>query len=580
MLLKSLVQFASLVSIGQGVKVNPLPKPRSIQWGSSGVKTLSENLVYDGPDNKIVKEAYKRAIENIISLEWIPVAVEHEFIPVVQFEQVVEFGLSGQELDTVKVEVADLEADLQHGVDESYTLQVAADSSEIEIIAETVWGVLHAFNTLRQIVIFDETTGKFIIEEPVVIEDAPLYPHRGIMVDTGRHFYPVSTIMKHIDALEMSKMNIFHWHFEDATSWPLYIPSFPNMTKDAYSRKEIYSTQDVKTIVEYAKARGVRVIPEIDIPGHSFSGWKQTDPEVMACATSEYSNNINSYQLDILYPGTYDVLETVYNDLSEIFPDNFFHMGNDELETTCFDYSKHIQEWLAEDPIRTHNDVLEYWVDHALPIMNQIPDRRLIMWEDAVLSDKISAKNIPKNVIMQSWNNGTKFIQELVHQGYDVIVSSADFYYLDCGFSGYVSDDPRYDEQEPTVIPSFNYEGSAGSWCGPYKSWQRMYTFDFDQGLTEEEKKKILGAEAAMWSEQADETVSESKIWPRTAALAELVWSGNRDENGNKRAGDLTQRIMNFREFMVANGISAAPLMPKYCIQHPHACDYHVYTGL
>jgi hexosaminidase len=126
-----------------------------------------------------------------------------------------------------------------------------------------------------------------------------------------------------------------------------------------------------------------------------------------------------------------------------------------------------------------------------------------------------------------------------------------------------------------TTILNFNYGGGGGSWCAPYKTWQRIYDYDFTKGLTAEEAKHIIGAAAPLWSEQVDDTVISSKMWPRAAALAELVWSGNKDADGKKRTTELTQRILNFREYLVANGVGASPLMPKYCLQHPHACDFY-----
>jgi len=121
---------------------------------------------------------------------------------------------------------------------------------------------------------------------------------------------------------------------------------------------------------------------------------------------------------------------------------------------------------------------------------------------------------------------------------------------------------------------SFNYGGPGGSWCAPYKTWQRIYSFDIAANLTAEEASRVIGATAPLWGEQIDDTVVTSKVWPRAAALAELLWSGNRDPaTGLRRTTQLTQRIANFREYLVALGIEAAPIFPKYCLQHPHACD-------
>jgi hypothetical protein len=115
--------------------------------------------------------------------------------------------------------------------------------------------------------------------------------------------------------------------------------------------------------------------------------------------------------------------------------------------------------------------------------------------------------------------------------------------------------------------------------CAPYKTWQRIYDYDFTTNLTTTEASRVLGVTAPLWSEQSDDTTISSKMWPRAAALAELSWSGNKGANGKSRVTQLTQRILNFREYLVANGVAAAPLMPKYCLQHPHACDLYYDQG-
>jgi hexosaminidase len=368
----------------------------------------------------------------------------------------------------------------------------------------------------------------------------------------------------------------------------MQMESYPEMTKDAYSPDETYSHADLRGVIAYAKARGVRVIPEVDMPGHASSGWKQVDPKMVACANPWWSNGVwplhtavkpNPGQLDIIYNKTYEVVETVYNEHSTVFTDHFFHVGADELQTGCFNFSAPIRSWLAANTSRTYDDLAQYWIDHAVPIFTQIPNRTLIMWEDIYLNTP-HAHTVPKNIIMQSWNNGLSNIKNLTRDGYDVIVSSVDLLYLDCGNGGWVTNDPRYDvltnpNADNTSIKSFNYGGDGRSWCAPYKTWQRIYDYDFTKGLTAKEKKHGIGAVAPLWSEQVDDTVVSAKMWPRAAALAELVWSGNRDSKGNKRTTELTQRILNFREYLVANGVQAAALVPKYCLLHPYACDLY-----
>ncbi|KAB8266264.1 glycoside hydrolase superfamily [Aspergillus pseudonomiae] len=581
------------VSSAVAVSVNPLPAPREISWGSSGPKSVAGELqlrIETDTQNGIVADAWSRAWETIVALRWVPAATE---APISSFEPfpTPTAGASrktkraSNALQYVDVHVDDTEADLQHGVDESYTLEVKEDSDSITVNAQTVWGALHAFTTLQQLVISDGHGG-LIIEEPVSIKDSPLYPYRGIMLDTGRNFITLPKIFEQLEGMALSKLNVLHWHIDDAQSWPIWVDAYPEMVKDAYSPHEIYSRNDVRNIVNYARARGIRVIPEIDMPSHSSSGWKQVDPEMVTCTDSWWSNDDwplhtavepNPGQLDIIYNKTYEVVGNVYKELSDIFPDHWFHVGGDEIQPNCFNFSTHVTNWFAEDPSRTYHDLAQYWIDHAVPIFqNYSKERRLVMWEDIVLSAE-NAHDVPKNIVMQSWNNGLEYISNLTARGYDVIVSSSDFMYLDCGHGGFVTNDPRYNvmSNPDANTPSFNYGGNGGSWCAPYKTWQRIYDYDFTLNLTETQAKHVIGATAPLWGEQVDDINVSSMFWPRAAALAELVWSGNRDADGKKRTTELTQRILNFREYLVANGVQAQALVPKYCLQHPHACDLY-----
>ncbi|KAG0054881.1 hypothetical protein BGZ83_010219 [Gryganskiella cystojenkinii] len=591
------------LTMTEAVKVNPLPAPVTIQWASSGPVKVDSHFRIVGPKHEVLSKAYARTASLIKEEKWTPRTWEQpigEFPPYPELHKRAEVDASNNNkatLKTVTVTVSDLKADLQHGVDESYTLDITA-AGQGTIKAKTAWGALHGLQTLNQIIINDGHDG-LLIEQPVHIEDAPKYIHRGVMYDTARNFYPLKSLYKQIDALSYSKMNVFHWHVTDSQSWPIEIKKHPQMTKDAYSGREIYSHKDIAALIKYGRERGVRVIPEIDMPGHSAAGWKQVDPKSVTCVDSWWDNDGWTHhsaveptpgQLDISYDGAYKLIKDVYDELSGVFTDNVFHVGFDELQTYCFNYSSSANEWFKQRPGATYFDFAQYYIDKALPIFQNKKNRRLMMWEDVVLSPDIAAKHIPKDVILQSWNNGVDNIKKLTSAGYDVVVSSADFVYLDCGHGGWVTNDIRYNVNSPPALPkaiqdafdnnpsaysptTVNYGGAGASWCAPYKTWQRMYDYDFTAGLTAAEAKHVIGGEAAIWSEQSDPTVVDSKVWPRTAAYAESLWSGNRNAEGYKRTTELSARIFEFRERLLERGINAAPLVPKYCLQHPHKCD-------
>ncbi|KAF9978758.1 hypothetical protein BGZ73_000405, partial [Actinomortierella ambigua] len=466
-------------------------------------------------------------------------------------EEEFEIATKHGSVNRVDVKIDDDHADLQHGVDESYKLKVSADGT-VNIHAKTVWGALHAFSTLEQIVISDNGKNLFV-EQPVSISDAPKYTHRGVMYDTARNFIPIKNLKKQIEALSFSKLNVFHWHITDSQSWPLEIKNkdYKAFTKGAYSNREIYTQEQVRDLVNFARAHGVRVIPEIDMPAHSNKGWASVDPKTITCGNSWWSNDDfskhsavqpNPGHLDIMYPGTYKILGKIFPEIAGLFKDDVFHVGFDELMPNCYNYSEPTREWFKKNPKATYNDLAQVWIDKTVGPIFKKSANRLMMWEDSVLQANMNAK-IPKD--------------------YKPAVPTAVQAALDANPSAY-------------SLSLTNYGGTANSWCAPYKTWQRIYSYDFTWGLSEKEAKKVIGGEAAMWAEQVDAANLDTKVWPRAAALAELLWSGNRDPKGNKRTTELTARIFEFRERLVDRGINASPLVPKFCIQNPHECDLYL----
>lgn len=581
-----LAYFAAIGAVA-AVSVNPMPAPRNISWSGNRVDVSLSMQLVQAEDNDIVLEAFQRVMSTVSDLRWTPKVVETPRSSYLPFptgtpKKRDSINATVDGILTTYVNITNYRAPLDLAVNESYTLNVGPDS--IQIGSETVWGSLHALTTLQQLIVYDADTDLFFVEKEVAIWDEPLFPHRGIMLDLARHFLTVKAVLEQIDILSLVKMNVLHWHITDLQLWPLQLAVYPQMTQDAYSAREVYSAEDIKHIVSYASARGVRVVPEIDMPSHTRAGWRRIDSKLVPCQDAWWGTDQKIQfpgevvalepppgQLDMLYPKTYEVVENIYNEVSELFPDLVFHVGADELVGGCYNYSSYVQEWFKQDSSRTYNDLVQYWVDKAVPMFLKRKDRRLTMWEDVIL-DAGGAHNVSTDVIMQLWNNGMDNVKILAAKGYDVIVSSGSHLYLDCGLGGWPSNDPRYVDNVENDV--FNSVG-GGSWCNPYKTWQRIYDYDITANLTDEEKKHVLGAEAPLFLEQVDSPILTQRIWPRTAALAEMTWSGNRDETGHLRTNYVTSRILNFREYLVALGYVVSPLMPQYCVKNPHACDYY-----
>ncbi len=594
-----LIYTTPTIANGQGILSDPLPIPKSIIWGDSGPLNIDIDKISllmncsDSENEDIIRKAFDRIIKTIGDEKWIPQTGpvynhndRYEFNQHQQGDQKLLYDLYNEygnendnELEFIKINISNDDVELQHGINESYTIKIEYNNPYIEISANTIWGILNSFSTFEQLIIYNEITTNFYIEQPVEIIDEPDFSYRGIMIDTARNFYSIDSLKRTINIMNLCKLNVLHLHLTDTQSWPIFINNYPAMINDAYSSDEIYSNDDIKNLVLYAKERGIRLIPELDTPGHSSSGWKQIDPDLITCSEAWWNDvavEPGPGQLEILNPNLYKILKIIYDELSSLFIDDFFHVGFDELNINCYKiYSNLTIDWFNENSSRTFNDLAQYWIDNSLPIFNNTKNRRLIMWEDSITNKDFSAINIPKDIILQSWSfSSLNNVKKLTSMGYDVIISSADFLYLDCGFSSFLTNDPRID-----VISDgsdeFNYgKGAGGSWCGPYKSWQRLYDFEFLSNLTDDEKDHVIGGSVALWSEQSDGNTIDTKLWPRVAAWAENIWSGNKDVNGKNRVTTMTQRILNFRERLIGKGIAAEALVPKYCMKNPHACDF------
>lgn len=271
--------------------------------------------------------------------------------------------------------------------------------------------------------------------------------------------------------------------------------------------------------------------------------------------------------LNPLNPKTYKVLKNVIRDVTTLFPESFYHSGVDEIAPGCWKADPVIKSFLSNGG--TLSEVLEIFVNTTFPYIRSL-NRTVVYWEDILLDDtvKVRPEFLPReHTILQTWNNGVNNTKRIVSSGYRVIVSSSEYYYLDCGHGDFLGNNSLYDEQA-----NGEYK-NGGSWCGPFKTWQTVYDYDITYGLSEEEAKLVLGGEVALWSEQADPTVLDARLWPRASAMAEALWSGNRDETGKKRYAEATDRMNEWRYRMLNRGIGAEPIQPLWCVRNPGMCN-------
>lgn len=396
------------------------PAPQKVSWyGTSAI--LSDRLHFNGIKNPQVKAATKRYSALIKHERWIPVQVASNNTTVTATDTKV----TGIDFD-----VSDNQAKLDIGIDESYNLVIPSKGGQATLKAQTWVGALRALETFSQLV--EANQNNELIIHTAYIEDAPTYGHRGILLDTSRQFYPVSSILKILDAQAYNKMNVFHWHATDSQSWPLYFESHPELSnKGAYSAKETYSRSDVKEIIAYAEGLGIRVILEIDMPAHTAS-IGESHPDLLICADqfwAAYAVEPPAGQLNPISPDAISLVKDLITEGTNTFPDTLFHSGGDEIDSACWELSPEINEYVKTKNFSSTKDVWFEFTNMIIDYVLKTTKKRPIIWEDPIKD----GGNYPNQTIVQVWLASPGDYTKL---GHDVIITSFDYFYLDCGHGG------------------------------------------------------------------------------------------------------------------------------------------------
>lgn len=408
-------------------------------------------------------------------------------------------------------------------MDESYSLTISK-SGECNIDAVSVWGAMYGMETFAQLCVRGSTAESVpvVLSEhiPVSVKDRPRFAHRGLMIDTSRHYLPLSTVRSLIDSLPTSKFNVLHWHIVDAQSFPLVLGSVPELAKGAYSPDLVYSMQNLQDMVQYARDRGVRLVIEVDVPGHAAS-WTKGYPQIMADCFVKYSYNINDFALNPTLDETYSVVGDVLKDIQDATGSKFLHIGGDEVVYGCWANDTGVTDWMSEHQMETFDDLLGYFVSRADQIIFDL-GATPIHWEEVFTA---GIRPDPRD-LFQVWTEQTK-VQAIVQANYSVIVSPSDVWYLNIASN----------------------------------DWMTMYTYEPTVNLTSAEAGYIVGGEVAMWGEHVDEVNIESIVYPRAAAVAERLWSPA-SVTDTEKAHD---RLLVHRCRLTQRGVRASPVEPGYC---------------
>ena len=365
------------------------------------------------------------------------------------------------------------------GEDESYSLEI--NSEHATLTSETVVGAMRGMETFSQLVAGDADGYYFPL---VSIQDKPRFPWRGLMIDVGRHFEPVDVILRNIDGMAAVKMNVFHWHLSEDQGFRIESKKYPKL-QGMGSGGLYYTQEQVREVVEYAADRGVRVVPEFDMPGHT-SSWMVGYPE-LASAPGPYELEMRwgvfDPTMDPTREETYEFLDGFIGEMAALFPDEYFHIGGDENNGQQWKQNPQIQAFMKEHGYRTTAELQTYFNQRVLKIVQKY-GKKMVGW------DEILTPDLPKDAIVQSWR-GYKSLDQAAREGYGAIWSTT--YYLDH--------------------------------MGPAEYHYLSDPLPADSKLTKEQASHVVGGEVCAWGEFLSPENIDSRIWPRTAAIAERFWS-------------------------------------------------------
>ena len=382
----------------------------------------------------------------------------------------------------------------------------------------------------------------------IAVEDNPRFAYRGMHLDVGRHFYDVEAIKRFIDLMAMHKYNTFHWHLTEDQGWRIEIKKYPKLTEVGGFRKEtlighysdqphrfdgrpyggFYTQEEVKEVIAYAQDRYITIIPEIELPGHAQAaiaaypqlGCKEDTLEVMTLwGVSENVYCPTEY--------TFNFLEDVIDEVAQLFPSEYFHIGGDECPKKQWEESAFCQQLMREQGLKDEFELQSYFirkVEKMLPARG----KRLIGW------DEILEGGLAPNATVMSWRGIAGGI-EAAKEGHDVIMTPTSHCYLDYYQS--------QNENEPLAI-------------GGYLPIEKVYEFEpVPADLPADKQHHIIGAQANIWTEYIPtQNQLDYMTYPRASAMAEVLWSGKEQRNYEGFSGRLIEHLPRLQAY----GVKAA----------------------
>jgi hexosaminidase len=366
------------------------------------------------------------------------------------------------------------------GEDESYNLEISTNHALLT--APNPLGVLHGLETFLQLV---GITPQGFAVPAITIDDQPRFPWRGLMIDSGRHFMPVPVIERNLDGMEAVKLNVFHWHLSDDQGFRVESKLLP-LLQEKGSNGLYYTQKQIGDVIQYARDRGIRVVPEFDMPCHTTS-WLVGYPQ-LASGAGPYQIasrwGVLDSAMDPTRESTYEFLDKFIGEMSALFPDAYFHIGGDECDGKEWDANPRIQTFMRAHRMKDNAALQSYFTGRV---------QKLVAAHHKIMEgwDEVLQPDTPRDVVIQSWRGQTA-LAAAARQGNRGLLSNG--YYIDL----------NQPAAEHYLVDPMSGDSAS---------------------LTPEQRARILGGEATMWSEFVTPENIDSRIWPRTAAIAERFWS-------------------------------------------------------
>lgn len=402
----------------------------------------------------------------------------------------------------------DIEIKTQEGKPaDAYSLQVT--KNKIIISAGSESGVFYGLQSLRQIIVFSESKNGRLLIPCGLVEDAPEYPWRGLMLDESRHFFGVEKVKQLLDMMAMHKLNIFHWHLTDVPGWRLVIKKYPRLTtvgsignhSDSLAAAKFYTQAQIIDIVKYASERFIQIVPEIDMPGHAGAS-NRAYPEFSGGGSKDYPE----FTFNPGYEGTYGYLTDILKEITEMFPSPWIHLGGDEVHfgNQQWNTSLQVRSLMRKNNLPDLKAVEKYFVRRMSDTIQSLK-KTTIGWDEI-----IDAGISPGNSIVMWWRHDRQDqLKNAFAAGYRVILCPRIPLYFDF---------VQYKEHK-----------WGRRWKGKFSDLENVYRFPPDtlSGL-KESPRQVIGIQANLWTE----VISTDKrldfmTYPRLSALAEAAWTGN-----------------------------------------------------